>query len=576
MTDKPEPAKNLISRVDTETALFGLLFIAALLMRLIDLDARPLGLAEAERALAAWRLAEGQGASAGSPLLLHGTAVLFFLFRANDFTARLFPALLGAFAVLLPYFWRQRLGHLGALLAAGLLALSPLTLFASRSLEPGIFVAVFALSALTATMRYADSGDARWLYAGAVSAALLLASGPGAYFSLLVFAAAGVALWLLRRRGRSDLPDSLGKQLTGHAASLRAAGLVFLGTAVGVGTLLFLNLKGMRGFADVLSEWWHGFGSAGNLPWFSPVLWPLLYEPLILIFGIVGGIRAVRDKDLWGSLLFGWALGSAVMLMAWPARTSDDFALLSLPFALLAGKQVAALLEDARTDWRGLRDGVFVGVFVILAVYVYLQLSGFADRGHQAFAILAWVGLALAAALTIGHAILYGHGNALRNLGLAGASVALLVTLAAAFGSAYNAGGRNVEYLEPLPTSPGVRTLAADAATWSLRRTGDAQQLPVVILLPEPSAAEWYLRGFRSLEVREGGSASADVVIALEGAQSALAGSYSGQPYEYQQDRRWRQLSARDWWKWALWRTVPAPAYNRAVLWLKVSSAAGQ
>jgi hypothetical protein len=98
----------------------------------------------------------------------------------------------------------------------------------------------------------------------------------------------------------------------------------------------------------------------------------------------------------------------------------------------------------------------------------------------------------------------------------------------------------------------------------------------VVILLPEPSAAEWYLRGFRSLEVREGGSASADVVIALEGAQSALAGSYSGQPYEYQQDRRWRQLSARDWWKWALWRTVSAPAYNRAVLWLKVSSAAGQ
>ncbi len=123
MTDKPEVQNSLFARMTTETAIYGALLLVSLMLRLVDLDARPLSSAEAAQALGAWQLAQShEPVTVGSPLLTNGTAFLFFLFGANDFTARLLPALFGALLVLLPYFWRERLGHEGAFLAAVLIA----------------------------------------------------------------------------------------------------------------------------------------------------------------------------------------------------------------------------------------------------------------------------------------------------------------------------------------------------------------------------------------------------------------------------------------------------------------------
>ena len=574
MTEKPDAKNSLFARITTEMAVYGVLLLVSLALRLVDLDARPLSSAEAARALGAWQLAQGrEPALVGSPLLTNGTAVVFFLFGANDFTARLLPALFGALMVLLPYFWRERLGRAGALLAAALLAISPMALFASRSVGPEALAAALGLGLATALVRFADTGAPWYLYAGAAALGLLLASGAGAYFVLLALLAVAVAAWVLGRRGNAAIA-SFRERLLASRAPLRTGGLVFLGTVAGVGTLLLFHVSGLRGLGDVLGEWWRGFGAAGAMPWFSPLLWPLLYEPLVVLFGIIGGIRAVRERDLLGSSLLGCALGILVMLMAWPARTSGDMLLVSAPLALLAGRQIAELLRDARADWRGLRDGVYVAVFAILVAYVYLQLAGFAERGDSVFLILAWVGTALFVVLTMGQGVLYGVENALRNLGLVAAALTLLITLSAALGSAYDAGQGRAEILEPTPTSPQARALAADVATWSLRRIGDAHEMSVAVVLPNPTVMQWYLREFRHLQVLVGTAApvSAEAIVTLEGAQPAAQGSYVGQPYELTRDFRWRTLPARDWWRWALWRALPAASESRAVLWIQTSS----
>ncbi len=571
MTEKPDAKNSLFSRITIETALYGALLLASLALRLIDLDARPLSSAEAARALGAWQLAQGhEPASVGSPLLTHGTALVFFLFGANDFTARLLPALFGAVVALLPYFWRERLGRGGAFLAAVLLAVSPLSLFASRSLGTEALAAGLGLALATALARFVDTGAPRALYASAALLGLLLTSGPGAYFVLLALAAVALAVRVLGR-ARNPSVAALQECLGAGRAHLRRAALVFLGTVVGVGTLLLFHVQGLRGLGDVLDEWRRGFGAAGAMPWFSPFLWPLLYEPAVMVFGVVGGIRAVRERDLAGSSLLGCALGLSVMLAAWPARTSGDFLLATVPLALLAGREIAQLWRGARSDWRGLRDGVYVAVFGILAVYLYLQLAGFAARGNVEFVILTWVSVGLVVMLTLGQGVLYGTDNALRNLGLAAAALALVMTLSAALGSAYNASGKGVEYLDPAPTSPQARTLAADVATWSLRRLGDAHEMSVAVVLPSPAVMQWYLRDFRNLRVFAGGAAptDAEAVITLEGAQPAAQGTYAGQAYELARDYRWRRLSAREWWRWALWRTLPASSQTRAVLWLR-------
>lgn len=571
MTEKPDAKNSLFSRITIETALYGALLLVSLALRLIDLDARPLSSAEAARALGAWQLAQGhEPVSVGSPLLTHGTALVFFLFGANDFTARLLPALFGALLALLPYFWRERLGHGGAFLAAALLAVSPLSLFASRSLGSEVLAAGLGLALATALARFMDTGAPRALYASAALLGLLLASGPGAYFVLLALMAVALAAWALGRAGNPNVA-ALQERVQASGASLRTAGFIFLGTALGIGTLLLFHVQGVRGLGDVLDEWWRGFGAAGAMPWFGPFLWPLLYEPAVMVFGVVGGIRAVRERDLPGSSLLGCALGLLVMLAAWPARTSGDFLLATAPLALLAGREIARLWRSAWSDWRGLRDGVYVAVFGILAVYIYLQLAGFAERGNVEFVILAWVGVGLVAVLTLGQGVLYSVDNALRNLGLAAAALTLTMTLSAALGSAYNAGGKGVEFLDPAPTSPQARTLAADVATWSLRRLGDAREMSVAVALPNPAVMQWYLREFRNLGVFAGGAAptDAEAVITLEGAQPAAQGAYAGQAYELTRDCRWRTLSARDWWRWALWRTLPASSQTRAVLWLR-------
>jgi uncharacterized protein (TIGR03663 family) len=577
MTEHSAPKTNILSRIDLETALYGLLFILAALLRLADLDARPLNLAEAGRALDALRLAQGQAASsAGSPLLLHGTAVSFFLFSANDFTARLFPALFGAAIVLLPFFWRRRLGHLGALIASILLAFSPLTLFASRSAGPEVFVIGSAMAFLTGIMGFADSGNPRHLYLSAAGLALLLASGPGAYFALLVFVVAGVVAYLLSRR--QGFAGEIAARLRESAPALRMSGLIFAGTALAAGTLFGFNLQGLRGFGDTLTGWWQGFGGGAGLPWFSPALWVAFYEPLAVVFGVIGGVRAIHDRDFWGSLLLGWAAGSLAMLMAWPVRASGDFLLVSVPLVLLAGKSLAALLEDVRAKWQGVQDGVFLAVFAVLSVYVYLQLAGFADvvdpTRARAFATLAWVGAGLLIVLSVADGLIVGVAGALRNAELGVAVVALMVTFSGAMSVAYNASGRSAELLDPAPTSPAVRQLVADAGTISLRRLGDERELPVTVMAAEPDALAWYLRGFRHLDVRgdAGGAATADIVIAPEGIQPKLEGGYSGQGYDALLDYRLKPMSARDWWRWALWRIRPTTALERVVLWVKAVS----
>lgn len=574
MTEKPDVKNSLFARITTETAIYGVLLLASLALRLVDLDARPMGNAEATRALGAWHLAQGrEPASVGSPLLTHGTALVFFIFGANDFTARLLPALVGALMAVVPYFWRERLGREGALLAAFLLAVSPLGLFASRSLGPEALAAACGLGLATALVRFADTGAPRALYASAALLGLLLASGPGAYFVLLALAAVAVAVWALSRRGIPPA-TALRDRLNAARANLRTAVFVFLGTAAGVGALLLFHVAGLRGLADVLDAWWHGFGGGVEMPWFSPIVWPLLYEPVVWVFGLIGGIRAVRERDLLGSSLLECALGISVMLMAWPTRTSGDLLLVTGALALLAGREIARLVRAARSDWRGLRDWAYAALFGVLAVYVYLQLAGFADRGDTTFALLAWVGVGLIAVLTVGQGTLHGADNALRNLGVAGAALTLAITLSAAFGSAYNAGGKNAEYLEPVPTSPRARALAADVATWSLRRVGDAHEMSVAVALSEPAVMAWYLRDFRNLAVYEGnaGPLDADAIIAPEGLQPMVRGDYIGQAYELTRDCHWRALSARDWWRWALRRTLPASSGSRVVLWIKASS----
>jgi sugar lactone lactonase YvrE len=104
------------------------------------------------------------------PILFHATALSYFLFGANDFAARIYPAVLGVImTVLFPILFKRWLGTWGALLMAVMLLISPIWMYYNRYIRedtPNIF-ALFLM--IYCFFMYLDGPrhlrrKARWLY----------------------------------------------------------------------------------------------------------------------------------------------------------------------------------------------------------------------------------------------------------------------------------------------------------------------------------------------------------------------------------------------------------------------------
>ena len=112
-----------------EAIAYAAILALALLTRLVDLGTRVMSHDESLHTYYSWRLYEfGEFQHTPlmhGPLLFHMTALSYFLFGDNDFTARLYPALLGVAIVMFPALFRRWLGRLGALAASVMLLISP-------------------------------------------------------------------------------------------------------------------------------------------------------------------------------------------------------------------------------------------------------------------------------------------------------------------------------------------------------------------------------------------------------------------------------------------------------------------
>jgi len=163
-----------------ELVLYAVILILAVTTRLYDLGARVMSHDESLHTLYAWNLYAGKGYQHDplmhGPFLFHITALMYFLFGDNDFTARLAPALMGALLVILPYGFRPWLGRLGALAAAFMLLISPGILYYSRYIRHDIFISVWTVLMVLAFFQFIRTRGTRWLYVGAIAVALMLST----------------------------------------------------------------------------------------------------------------------------------------------------------------------------------------------------------------------------------------------------------------------------------------------------------------------------------------------------------------------------------------------------------------
>ncbi len=211
-----------------EIVSYGAIFLMSLIVRLWDLGSRAVHHDESLHGFFAWSIFTGSGYD-HNPLthgmfLFLGTAGVFHVFSDSDYTLRLLPALFGAALVLVPLLLRSRMGNIGSLSAALLLAISPSLLYFSRFARNDVIMAVWTLAFVGLLWRYFDERRPLYLYLIAAIMAFGFTTKETQY---IVVAVTMVALyWLARHDVWGWIPGRVSLSEVGPAEDL----LLLVGT----------------------------------------------------------------------------------------------------------------------------------------------------------------------------------------------------------------------------------------------------------------------------------------------------------------------------------------------------------
>ena len=174
-----------------ERTLYLLILVAAVLSRFVMLGDRAMSHDESIHTKFAWNLYAGEGFQHNpmmhGPLLFEATAFSYFLFGVNDFTARLFVALVGVALVMTPLLFRQWLSSVGSVVAAILLLISPSISYYSRYIRHDVLLMFTAVLLLWVMLKYLEEGRSLWLYLLAATFATMYATKEASYFYTAIF-----------------------------------------------------------------------------------------------------------------------------------------------------------------------------------------------------------------------------------------------------------------------------------------------------------------------------------------------------------------------------------------------------
>jgi len=593
-----EKAEGLPWSISLETALYMLIAVVAAAVRLYALDRLPLQESEAARAWAAWTYYRGLPNPAPvtqMPLAVFGAMVSFLVLGASDAAARLLPALSGVVCVLLPFTMRRDLGRAGALVAAALLALSPSLVFVSRSVDGGMFVAAGALVIVASALAYHRQASETYIYVAALALGIMFAADRTAGPTALILAIFAAVSWL-RSVEERDLP----------ATAIRKAAIIFIATAVLLGTGLLTNLQGVQSaLVDPLASWITGatVGTiAQRLGFYVRIL--LAYEPFALSTALAGLLAMVlltlhasgvvrlpafqagnstlqQGEQVAGAdsdehktqgdtaafsvlpLLVWWAVAAFAFFILLGDQSPASAALIVLPVTLLAGYFIGRVLESDL--FASVNGDVWILAFLFLLIalsFVPLfspmtlfggRFTSLARLIQNISTVMLLVVIGLLVALAVWYAYRLRLQLTLLAFGLAAAFALTVYTVHSL--SQLNQISR-ADATEPMlmqQTAGDVRLMLRDVQAVSRLQGDDAIVITVDDRLKQP--IQWYLRQFINLTVtRVGPTTKTPIVIVPAEAKDAIAKAL-GRDYVSQRYRlttTWMpQAPLIRWLRWA-------------------------
>ena len=551
-----------------EVGAYAALVAVGLVFRLLWLGAWPLAADELAPALSALRAVRGESWRAVyySPLIFDLNLAQFALTRATDATVRLFPSLVGAALVAMPYLFRRRLGRAGALAVAALAAISPIGIYLSRSGDG----AVLALGCSVLALAAVEHGRPRWLV---VAVALGVLTAP-LFYTLPMGMAVAVLVSLGTRRTLPGL-ERFRETLRGVLRRDLALGgaLLVLGA-----TAATANLAGIGATAEVAWRWFADLAPrSAEGAWWWLITNLAFYEPVTLALALVACGYAIRARDsaLWEravALWLAWALflgtlgghrGTLWIGQAW------------LPAIILAGRGVERLIGAFRQGERDARDTVGVAVTLVALCFAWLELVAYQQTGQRIrLSLMVW-------GVGAGIVLLWGLGlwcGARRALCAAACALALwggAVHLSSASALAYRTARDPREPLHTRIASADVRELEALVDRAATKGGKDRTTLRVVYDRELDEVLGWALRDYpwaraASDPLRE----EADVWITRELPEEAWPARLAGQPVALWESLALHELASLERLRWVVTRLpVGASTRERAHVWLPLDLA---
>lgn len=533
----------------------AVIVLVAAVLRFTNLDAYVLSQREGDWAYDAWILYTGRPMPSGqslpviSPLFSLLQTGMFFLFGVTDAIARSGGVIVGIGLVLLVFALRPWLSRPVTLGMATLAAVSPTLVFASRTIDPAILIAFFALLAVVALLRAGlpDSTHAS-LWGAVLGAAIggMVASGPEGVSVIIALVIAVVVA--AGGDGRRDDTGDQGPVSRGLGAILghsRALAAVLGGFAVMVllaFTRLLSNAAALEGFLTTFRDWGRMMATqTSTTPTQFFVYATLLYEFIAVVFAIVAVVTRAPETSSDGrrrlepTLFVVWFLAVLILQSLASGRQPDQTVLVTLPLVLLGGMGLGRVFE--RMPWREVfttRAGVLlVGMFglVIGLIGVVTLIARANDPGQATNSPwLRVLFILLIVVVPFGYLILTERGRS-HHGGLAAWSALVVVAVLLGFYTV-----RTSTQLAYVRADTGVEMIAQRVPTQSVRAFVDQTlRLSRDLSLTEVSNADntgsygltiavdpaveapftWYFRDFNNLTVTgPAGWNNADMVIA--------------------------------------------------------------
>lgn len=549
-----------------ENTGFLVAFILALGVRLLALGRLPLNDSEAELALQALALSKGETVQLmAHPGYLLPTSLLFYLFEASNFLARLLPALAGGLLALAPFLYRQQLGRIPALILAFFLAMDPGLVAISRQADSAALAVAFVFLAL-----------GFWLNKRALAAGffggLALLSGSQLWLGLVILAVTAFAY------PRSQFAGAAASD-KGRTFDVRLAGVMALAVILAVGTLFFNIPSGLSAAASSLPDFLRGWVKTGSVHAALPLLALVFYCLPGLLLGVWGALYGLLKSDAVDRALTAGLVVAVLLVLVRPGRAMIDLVWVLPILWALAARQVLRLLPLGDQDILPILGQA--GLTLVLVVFAWMNFTAVympsLGNNESLVRLAAVAGALMLLALStllmgVGWSWMAARTGLIWGLGI----TLMLFTVSAGVKATGLVGSRSMEMWQ---TGGGARDAnlleqtVGDLAMW---QNGNRQITDVTIVGIQSPALRWVLRDIRDVKQVEylPTGATASVVITPQQDSLALASSYRGQDFIWDQAVQWAAMKPEDWFVWLLARKTTSNQTD-IVLWARTDMFAG-